>query len=532
MIAGHRILLGIAALFALLHCAGAEAKTLTFCSEGSPENFNPQINTTGTSLDASFHVYNRLVEFERGSTKLIPGLAESWTVSEDGRVYTFRLRRGVRFHASDGFAPTRDFTAEDVLFSLERQWRADHPFHRVSGGAYDYFRDMDMPRLLKAVDRIDDHTVRIELEQPEAPFLANLAMDFASILSAEYGAQAMAAGTPEQIDQVPIGTGPFRFVEYRKDEAIRFQAFDRHWNGKPAIDELVYAITRDPAQRYAKLKSGACQAMAYPSPADLSKLRQDREIALLSQEGLNIGYLAFNTQKKPFDDQRVRKALNMAIDKRAIVDDVYLGAGVPAINPIPPTLWSYNISVRDWLYDPVRAKALLAEAGLPGGFETDLWAMPVQRAYNPDARRVAEMIRNDLAKIGVTVRIVSVDWSEYRSRVEAGEHQMAQFGWTGDNGDPDNFLYVLLGCAAARPGGSNIAKWCHQPFDDLVVAAKRTPEIAKRTALYEEAQKIFKEQAPWFPIAHSVVFVPVRREVRGFRISPFGRHQFDGVRMD
>jgi len=132
----------------------------------------------------------------------------------------------------------------------------------------------------------------------------------------------------------------------------------------------------------------------------------------------------------------------------------------------------------------------------------------------------------------VKVRIVSVDWSEYRSRVEAGEHQMAQFGWTGDNGDPDNFLYVLLGCASARPGGSNIAKWCHRPFDDLVVAAKRTPDISRRTALYEEAQKIFKEQAPWFPIAHSVVFVPVRREVRGFRISPFGRHQFDGVRVE
>ncbi|MGQ3028024.1 MAG: ABC transporter substrate-binding protein [Ferrovibrionaceae bacterium] len=503
--------------------------TLVYCSEGSPENFNPQINTTGTSFDAAKPVYNGLVEFERGSTKVIPGLAESWTVSEDGKTYTFNLRKGVKFHSNANFKPTRDFNADDVLFSFNRMWKADHPYHKVSGGSYDYFGDMDMPKLLKSITKVDDYTVKFELNDAEAPFIANMAMDFAQILSGEYGDALLKKGTPEKIDQEPVGTGPFTFVQYQKDALIRYRANDQYWGGRPPLDQLVISITKDPAVRYAKVKAGECHVMPYPNPADLPKMREDKDINLLSQEGLNIGYLAYNVTKKPFDDKRVRKALNMAIDKKAIVDAVYQGAGVAAINPIPPTLWSYNKSVKDDPYNVEEAKKLLAEAGYPNGFETDLWAMPVQRPYNPNAQRIAEMMQADLAKVGVKAKIVSYEWGEYRKRAQAGEHQMAQLGWTGDNGDPDNFMYVLLGCAAARPGGSNIAKWCYKPFDDLLVAAKRTADVAERTKLYEQAQVVFKEEAPWFTIAHSVVYKPVRKEVVDFRVSPFGRHQFDGV---
>ncbi len=523
-------LLATVALGALVMAGPAAAKgTLVYCSEGSPENFNPQINTTGTSFDAAKPVYNGLVEFERGSTKVIPGLAESWTVSEDGKTYTFNLRKGVKFHSNANFKPTRDFNADDVLFSFNRMWKADHPYHKVSGGSYDYFGDMDMPKLLKSITKVDDYTVKFELNDAEAPFIANMAMDFAQILSGEYGDALLKKGTPEKIDQEPVGTGPFTFVQYQKDALIRYRANDQYWGGRPPLDQLVFSITKDPAVRYAKVKAGECHVMPYPNPADLPKMREDKDINLLSQEGLNIGYLAYNVTKKPFDDKRVRKALNMAIDKKAIVDAVYQGAGVAAINPIPPTLWSYNKSVKDDPYNVEEAKKLLAEAGYPNGFETDLWAMPVQRPYNPNAQRIAEMMQADLAKVGVKAKIVSYEWGEYRKRAQAGEHQMAQLGWTGDNGDPDNFMYVLLGCAAARPGGSNIAKWCYKPFDDLLVAAKRTADVAERTKLYEQAQVVFKEEAPWFTIAHSVVYKPVRKEVVDFRVSPFGRHQFDGV---
>jgi dipeptide transport system substrate-binding protein len=269
--------------------------------------------------------------------------------------------------------------------------------------------------------------------------------------------------------------------------------------------------------------------MPYPNPADLDAMRKDPNIKVLEQPGLNVGYLAYNTTKKPFTDKRVRQALNMAINKKAIVDAVFLGTGVPAKNPIPPTIWSYDDSIQDYPYDPEKAKKLLAEAGYPNGFETDLWAMPVQRPYNPNARRIAELMQADLAKIGVTAKIVSYEWGEYRKRAQNGEHMMAQLGWTGDNGDPDNFLHTLLGCDSAKTNGSNIAKWCYKPFDDIVVKAKHISDQAKRAELYKEAQKIFHEEAPWFVVAHSVQYKPMRKEVVDFKLSPFGRHNFYGV---
>lgn len=518
----------IAGVAAVCFAASAQAKTLVYCSEGSPEGFNPSLFTSGTTFDASSHtLFNKLVEFERGETSIIPGLAESWTVSEDGLVYTFKLRKGVEFHTTKNFTPSRDFNADDVLYSFNRQWKTDHPDYKLSGGSYEYFNGMDMPNLMNSLTKLDDYTVQFKLNRPEAPFIANMAMDFASILSAEYADQMRAAGTPDMIDQEPVGTGPFQLVHYQKDAVIRYKAHPTYWAGKAAIDSLVFAITPDAAVRYAKLQAGECHVMPYPNPADIEAMKADANINVLQQEGLNVGYLAFNTEKEPFTDKRVRQAMNMAIDKQAIIDAVFLGAGKAAKNPIPPTMWSYNDDIKDYPYDPAAAKALLAEAGYPDGFETDLWAMPVQRPYNPNARRMAEMMQADLAKVGVNAKIVTYEWGEYLKRSKAGEHQTILLGWTGDNGDPDNFMHVLLGCAAAK--GANRARWCHKPFDDLLMQAKKTSDIAERTRLYEEAQVIFKEEAPWFTIAHSVVTMPMSRNVVDYKIDPFGGHIFYGV---
>jgi dipeptide transport system substrate-binding protein len=506
---------------------GVQAKTLVFCSEGSPEGFTPALYTAGTTFDASSRqVFNRLVEFERGTTKIVPALAESWDVSDDGLEYTFHLRQGVKFHTSKDFTPSRDFNADDVLFSFERQRDPNHPYHGISGGAYEYFNSMSMGDLIKAVEKVDDYTVKFVLNQPEAPFIANMGMDFASIMSAEYADQMMQAGQAEQFDQNPVGTGPFQLVAYQKDAVIRYQAHPDYWAGKAPIDNLVFAITPDAAVRYQKLKAGECQVMTYPNPADLKAMEEDADINLLQQEGLNVGYLAFNTEKKPFDDKRVRQALNMAVNKQAIIDVVFQGSGKIAKNPIPPTIWSYNDAVEDYPYDPEKAKALLAEAGV-SGLKTNVWAMPVQRPYNPNAKRMAELIQADWAAVGVEAEIVSYEWGEYLKRSKDGEHDTVLLGWTGDNGDPDNFMYVLLGCDAI--GSANRARWCYKPFDDLLREAKRISDVAERTKLYEEAQVIFKEEAPWITIAHSVVFKPVRNEVVDFRIDPFGGHVFYGV---
>ena len=515
-------------VLAALAAGSAGAKTLVYCSEGSPEGFDPALYTAGTTFDASSHpIYNRLVEFVTGTTEVQPGLAESWEASEDGLEYTFHLRKGVKFHASDKFTPTRDFNADDVIFSFERQWKEDNPYNKVSGGTWEYFNGMSMQDLLKSIDKVDDYTVKFVLNRPEAPMIANLAMDFASIQSKEYADAMLAAGTPEMLNQEPIGTGPWSFVAYQKDAVIRYKANPDYWEGKPAIDDLVFAITPDASVRYQKMKANECQIMPYPNPADIEAMKADPDINMLEQEGLNVGYLAYNTKQAPFDNPKVRKALNMAMDKQAIIDVVFQGSGKIAKNPIPPTMWSYNDAVVDDAYDPEAAKAMLAEEGV-SDLSMKVWAMPVQRPYNPNARRMAELIQSDFAKVGVNVEIVSYEWGEYLDRSKAEDRDGAVLlGWTGDNGDPDNFLAVLLGCDGV--GGSNRAQWCYQPFEDLIQKAKVTSDMAERTKLYEEAQVAFKEQAPWATIAHSVVFMPVRKEVTGYKVHPLGGHIFYGV---
>lgn len=505
-----------------------QAQTLVFCSEGSPDGFDPALYTSGTTFDASSRqIYNKLVEFERGTTTIAPALAESWEISEDGTEYTFNLRKGVKFHTTEYFTPTRDFNADDVVFSFERQRLEDHPFNKASDGTWEYFGGMSMPDLISSVEKVDDYTVKFMLNRPEAPMIANLGMDFASILSAEYADQILEGGDLTLLNQQPIGTGPFKFIAYQKDAVIRYAAHADYWAGAADIANLVFAITPDASVRYQKLKAGECHVMPYPNPADLEAMAADENVQLLEQEGLNVGYLAYNTTVAPFDNVNVRKALNMGINKQAILDAVFQGSGTAAKNPIPPTIWSYDETTVDDPYDPEAAKAMLAEAGVEN-LEMDIWAMPVQRPYNPNAKRMAEVMQEDLSKIGVTVNIVSYDWGEYLTKSKELDRKGAVLlGWTGDNGDPDNFLAVLLGCDGV--GKSNRAQWCHKPFDDIIQKAKTVSDVEERTALYKEAQKIFKEQAPWATIAHSVVYKPVRKEVSDFKIDPFGGHMFHGV---
>ncbi|SUC09253.1 dipeptide transport protein [Pasteurella canis] len=482
----------------------AGPKTFVYCSEASPSYLSPVLGTDGATIDASGQaMFNGLTTFERGTTNVIPALAEKWDVAEDGKTYVFHLRKGVKFHSNKAFKPTRDFNADDVVFSFNRQLDPNHPYHKVSGGNYEYFIGMDMQNIIDKVEKVDDYTVKISLKVPNAPFLANLAMDFASIYSAEYADAMAKAKTPEKLDSVPIGTGPFEFVSYQKDSSVR----------------------------YAKLQKGECHAAPYPNPADIAKLKADPNINLLTKPGLNVGYLNFNVKKAPFDNVKVRQALNYAVNKEAIIESVYQGAGQVAKNPIPPTMWSYNDDVKDYEYNPEKAKALLKEAGFENGFETDLWAMPVSRPYNPNARRMAELVQADWEKVGVKTKIVSYEWGEYLKRMRAGDHQTGMMGWTGDNGDPDNFLNTLLSCAAVE-SGSNYAKFCHPEFNDLVTKAAQVTDPAERTAIYKQAQVVFKEQAPWITIAHSTTYFPVRKEATGYVIDPFGLHNFYHVDLE
>ena len=506
----------------------AQAQSLVYCSEGSPEGFDPALYTSGTTFDAASHpLYNRLTEFKVGSTETIPGLAESWSVSDDGKKVTFNLRQGVSFHSNRQFTPSRNFNADDVIFSFDRQGNPDNAYNQVSGGTWEYYGGMSMPDLIESIEKVDDYTVIFNLTRPEAPIIANMAMDFASIVSKEYADAMLAAGTPEMVNQAPIGTGPFKFQAYQKDAVIRYLRNDSYWGAKAKVEGLIFAITPDASVRYQKLLAGECHVMAYPNPADVAAMKVSEDVVVMEQEGLNVGYLAYNTTVAPYDNANVRKALNMAIDKQAIIDVVFQGSGQIAKNPIPPTMWSYNTDIVDDSYDPEASKAALEAEGVTD-LTMKIWAMPVQRPYNPNARRMAELMQEDFSKVGVTVEIVSYEWGEYLERSKAIDRDGAVLlGWTGDNGDPDNFLAVLLGCDGVER--SNRAQWCNAEFDALIQEAKVLPTQAERSALYEEAQAVFKDQAPWATIAHSVVYMTMLPEVEGYVVHPLGGHIFSQV---
>lgn len=271
--------------------SAAQAKTFVYCSEGSPEGFDPAPFTAATTHTASSQaLYNRLVQFENGTANVVPGLAEKWEVSDDGLEYTFHLRPGVKFHTTDYFTPTRDLNADDVVFSFERQLKKDHPYYDYAGGNWEYFNGMSMPDIVKSFAKVDDATVKLTLNRPDATMLANLAMDFASILSKEYGEKLLADGKRELLNQQPIGSGPFQFVDYQKDAVIRYKANPDYWAGKQPIDDLIFAITPDSGVRVEKLKAGECNLMSVPNPADIAALKQDQNLVVMQQEGLNIGY--------------------------------------------------------------------------------------------------------------------------------------------------------------------------------------------------------------------------------------------------
>ncbi|MBB6011490.1 dipeptide transport system substrate-binding protein [Aquamicrobium lusatiense] len=524
-----KLTIAAALLAATVMGGAANAKTFVYCSEGSPEGFDPGMYTAGTTFDAAAHtVYNRLLEFKPGTTETEPGLAESWEISDDGLEYTFKLRQGVKFQTTDFFTPSRDLNADDVVFSFDRQLNKNNPWNQyVAGASWEYSEGMGFPTLIKSVEKVDDQTVKIILNQPEAPFLANLAMPFMSIVSKEYSDKLEAEGKKEQMNQMPLGTGPYSFVAYQQDAVIRYKANPDYWGGQQKIDDLVFAITTDASVRYQKLKAGECHLMPFPNAADVEAMKADPNLKVVEQEGLNIAYLAYNTTQAPFDKVEVRKALNMAINKKAIVDAVFQGAATEAKNPIPPTMWSYNDNIKDDAYDPEAAKKMLEEAGVKD-LSMKVWAMPVSRPYMLNARRAAELMQSDFAKIGVKVEIVSYEWAEYLDRSKAKDRDGAVIlGWTGDNGDPDNFLHTLLGCDAV--GGNNRAQWCNEEFNDLVMKAKSTTDQDERIKLYEQAQEVFKREAPWATLDHSLSVVPMRKEVEGFHQSPLGDFAFEGV---
>lgn len=498
--------------------------SMIYCAEGSPETFNPQLVTSGTTIDAtSNQLYDRLLTYQGPENTLTPAIAKSWHVTKNGKKVTFYLRKNVAFHQTDYFTPTRFLNADDVLFSFNRILQSKHPFHLVSGGSYPFFQNTGLVNLVEKIEKINDYTIRFHLTHADNAFLANLATDYAIILSAEYADQLVVQKAKSNIDTYPIGTGPFKLKEYRVGSLIRFYRHEQYWQDPAKIEQLVFDITPSNTGRLTKLLAKECDVTAYPIAHN--KISENKNLILESMTALNVGYFGFNVKKPPFDNKLVRQAISYAINKQVLLETVYQGKAELANSILPHTSWAFDENAAQQEYNPMLAKSLLEVAGFPYGFTMDLWAMPVQRAYNPNAITMAKLIQADLNNIGIKVNIVTYEWNTFLNRLKLGKHQSFLLGWSADHPDPDNFFSPMLSCSAANTG-SNTTFWCNQEYDDIIQQALQTNDINLRKKYYSQAMKIISQEIPLIPIAHSKRYQARSEHVTGEILAAFGGINF------
>jgi len=502
-------------------------RSVIYCAEGSPETFNPQLVTSGTTIDAtSNQLYDKLISYQGDGSSLSPALAKSWHVTHEGKKVTFYLRKDVVFHHTGYFTPSRLLNADDVIFSFKRVLDTEHPYHFVSGGNYPFFKNSALSDLIYDIEKINDYTVRFHLTHADNSFLANLAADFSIILSAEYAEQLTKKKTQSDIDTHPIGTGPFKLKEYRVGSLIRFYRHLQYWQKPAYIEQLVFDITPSNTGRLTKLLAKECDVVAYPIAHE--KITERDDLSLEEVTALNVGYLGFNTDKAPFDNKLVRRAISYAINKKTLLEAVYQGKAEVANSLLPKTSWAFDESIPKQTFNPVLAKRLLTLAGHSEGFTMDLWVMPVQKLYNPNAMTMAKLIQNDLKRVGITVNIISYEGNSFLQQLKRGEHQSFLFGWSADTPDPDNFFRPILSCSATKTG-TNTTFWCNQEYDAIIKKALQTTNINQRKKYYAQAMAILTQEAPLIPIAHSKRYQARGNNVIGDILTPFGAINFSQV---
>ncbi|MBV8627257.1 MAG: ABC transporter substrate-binding protein [Paraburkholderia sp.] len=506
------------------------AKPLTVCTESSPDGFDVvQFNSLVTTNASADVIFNSLVSYDEAAKKIVPALADKWDVSADGLTYTFHLRPNVQFQTTDDFKPTRTLNADDVVFTFERMLDENSPWHKVAGpSGFPHAQSMGLVKLVKSVSKVDDNTVKFELNEPNATFVSILSMGFASIYSAEYADQLLKAGKQLDLNAKPVGTGPFVLKSYTKDAVIRYDVNPTYWGPKPKIDRLIYAITPDATVRAQKVKAGECQIALSPKPQDVADAKTNKSLKVVETPAFMTAFVALNTQKKPLDNPKVRQALNLAFDRTTYLKTVFDNTALPATNPYPPNTWSYDKSIQPYPYDVAKAKKLLADAGLGNGFTTTIWVRPNGSVLNPNPKAGAELLQADFAKIGVKADVKVIEWGELIKEAKQGEHDTLFMGWAGDNGDPDNYLSPLFSCNAVK-SGINFARYCDPQLDKLIADGKATPDQAKRAKAYEAAQQIIHDQALWIPLGYPTATAITRTDVSGYSVSPFGRQNFGSV---
>ncbi len=491
-------------------------KTLVVAIGADQTGLDPQTVENNESGFIMSTIYDSIVNYKVGTSVPGPGLAESWTISPDGKVYTFKLRRGVSFH--DGTPMNAHTVAADVDRAINPQ-NPCYVFNRKSVDTYDDFtfgsvRDNSVVKMTA----VDDYTLRFTLPQPNAPFLSSLAMVWQGIVSPEatkkYDCDA---------SQHPVGTGPFKFVEAVRNDHVTVDANPNYWGGRPKVDRIVFQVVPESATRMLKLERNEVQILADVPPSDYARVTGNKALKLYTQAGLTILYVGMNNSLDPFKDKRVRQAMNYAVDKDAINKGLYGGA-TTATQGMPPVLWGYAKDVKPYPYDPAKAKDLLKEAGLANGFTVDMMVYANPRGYNPiGGAKLGEAVQGYLAKVGVTTKITQYEWGAYLQRLRHTEWPgFAMCGWSGDNGDPDNFLGDLFEWSEANgTARTNNCSRHHNPaFDKLIQQGREVTDQAKRVQIYMQANRILHDDAPGIFINHTNQVRAARANVRGFTLNP------------
>ena len=508
----------------------------TWGQGAEPVALDPIHVTDSESSKVVRQMFNPLLMFAPESTDVIPALATEVPEPEDGGLsYTFNLRKGVMFH--DG----TPFNADAVIFNFER-WRfTDNPYHKGGGSgtsnfAYysSYFGGFDDDSVIENVEAADDYTVRFTLKEPWGPFLQNIAISGFSMASPKAIKEDV-----EGFWQKPVGTGPFKFVSWNRGTEVNLEKNPDFWGkdrpasqygGGPHVDKLVVRPNADNTARVAALTGGQLTATDGLLPDDVATVKK-AGLKVDYRPPNTIGYLAMNTQKEPFDDPKVRQAINMAIDMPKVVDFALGDTAQVATTYQPPTAPFFNESIERYPYDPEGARQMLEEAGA-ANLEVALWYMPIPRPYMPDAKSIAQAMQEDLKEAGVNAKLVTYEWDTYLVKTGRGEHDMCLLGWTADNGDPDNFLGQLLSSATATPENAlNVAYYKNPEVDKLIEQGRTTADEDERSDTYMRLQEIVAGDAPWVPIAYAKPPVGLQAQVQGYLPNPTGGEPFNTITL-
>jgi peptide/nickel transport system substrate-binding protein len=524
------LLSSVTLTISLTNCAGSNAPNagvLVYGSGGQPVNLEPGNITDGNSIIVQNQIYNRLVEFKPGSTDLEPGLAESWNASKDGRTWTFRLRKGVKFH--DG----TDFNAEAVKFNVDRWWdRANPNGFRAAGKTYEIWQQMfggfkgESDSLVQVVKVVDAQTIQFGLQRPFAAFPSALASGYYGIASPTAIKKAGANyGTPTG---GAVGTGGFVFKQWQSGDRIVLEKNPTYWkSGLPKSNQLVVRFVTDPSARLTQLRAGQLDFTVDLAPDQKAEIERDANLSVINRPSFNVGYLALNPSYKPLSDGRVRQAIAHAINQAAIVKSFWQGSAESSPHFIPKALdWARSQTIKDYEYSPQKAKQLLAQAGFPKGFDLDLWYMPVSRPYFPTPKPIAEAFAADLKAVGIRVNLKTKDWTAYLAdRRKSPGYQSFMLGWTGDYGDPDTFLYAHFG-----PGSTtDIGNWKNPQVFEWLDQARAVSDRATRAKLYRQIDEVLHREVVRLPIVHSEPLLVSRKSIQGWIPSPLGHEPFEAI---